>query len=662
MPDAYSLLNLNHDVLKEFQLQANRIDDRQTEKVINQNLRKLKEIESRMLSNEGITVPKQSIEEVLYKVLETSRSGETKMDDWTIRELRIVSYYLMKLQNEDEIYNYALNLLDKGWKNMFFNGLVFYVMNSWNMIKPELRRNTCQLITKKLQLYSDNNRRYMMYKNHANFFEEAGPTRMSALLISKKQDVREAPQVIGNKLSAFSQSYYSDVIVKYCEKVDIDIDTLEEIFEIHNDTRTKKLVLADLVERAEKSGDIVNQTQISKFINRILGDVTLVATWAPFPGATSDEALKLKHAMQLVNLWFARRIIETFFDVCVQDRDRKIFWLKYVQYVSGFKIVGSTVTKRALQNDPRTSTMFLRHFIETNSNYSQTSALILCIRNKVMVEFSDTGALYVYNQDHDQVKFLKKGIRYMNSTNDLKIPSMQMLVVTNDWGGHYYNGEGRMTHQGYWQTRLTKWMHDKVLSKNNNAMSYFETKDDSTFVAQELPKEKPITKPVVTIHKTLAETPKYQQQVNQSHKPTSQPINKTAFQTSSFERTKPTLTSSAPSTPIPKAKQAVYETRIGWMLSSKWVFNDTSRVVCNNRGYYVNISRGQRFVHLRDLMKGTKASGSIWIKRPNSNGWFPVVHAFAGKEFPIGYLKQGGGGLLYKQDLRQNDFMMIKLR
>lgn len=662
MADIYNLLNINPDVLKDFHLQANRIDDHQTERVINKNLRKLKEIESRMFANEEIKVSRQSIEEVLYKVLEASHSGETNMGNWTMRELRIISYYLMKLQNEDDVYNYALNLLDKGWKNMFFNGLVFYVMNSWNMIKSELRKNTCQLITKKLQQYSDSNRKYLMYKNHANFFEEAGPTRMSALLISKKQDVREAPQILGNKPSSFTQSYYSDVIVKYSEKVDIDIDNLEEIFEIHKDTRTKKLVFANLVEKADKSGDAVEQTQISKFINRILGDVTLAATWAPFPGATIDEALKLKHAMQLVNLWFTRRIIETFFEVCVQDRDRKIFWLNYVQLVSGFKIVGSTMTKRALQNDPRTSTLFLRHFIDTNSNYSQTSALVLCIKNKVMVEFSDTGALYVYNEGHNQTKFLRNGASFMSSTNDLKIPSMQLLIETYDWGGHYYNEEGRMTHQGHWQTRLNNWMRDKVLTKNNTAMSYFETKDDDTFVAQELPKEKPITKPVISIQKPIAESTNNKNNYSSTSQQSRQQLNRTIVQPSLFEKPQPSPTTNTFVTSITNVKQAIYETRVPWMFASKWVFNSSCRVVCNKSGYFVNISRGHRFVHLHDLIDGTKPVGNIWIKRPDKNGWFPVVHAFAGKEYTIGYLKQGGGGLLYKQDLDQNDLMTIKLQ
>ena len=137
MADAYTQLNINQEVLKDFALQALRIDDHQIEKTINQNIRKLKEIEMRVFADEGIKVNKQSIEEVLYKVLEAAHSGETNMDDWTMRELRIVSYYMMKLQNENDVYNFALALLDKGWKNMFFNGLVFYVMNSWNMSKKD---------------------------------------------------------------------------------------------------------------------------------------------------------------------------------------------------------------------------------------------------------------------------------------------------------------------------------------------------------------------------------------------------------------------------------------------------------------------------------------------------------------------------------------------
>lgn len=164
--------------------------------------------------------------------------------------------------------------------------------------------------------------------------------------------------------------------------------------------------MANLVEKADDKGDDVERSLLCKFINRVLGDVTLASTWAPFPGATEADAQKLKKAMKLVNMWFTQQIIEVFFDVCVQDQDRRNFWLDYVSYVSGFKIVGSSSVKHMLQSNQKIGGMFQRHFIETNSRYSQTSALVLFIKDKMIVEFSDYGALYVYNRAHYQVKKL----------------------------------------------------------------------------------------------------------------------------------------------------------------------------------------------------------------------------------------------------------------
>lgn len=714
MTDAFSLLNINRDVLKDFHLLANRVDNLQIERVINQNMRKLKSIEERLLVDEGIKVSKQSIDEILYKVVQYAKKEDFNMENWTMRELRIVSYYMMKLQDDENAYVYALMLLNNGWRNLFFNGLVFYLMNSWCLIKPDLRKSTSQLIVKKLQQYRDNNRRYLLLKNHANMFEEMGPQRLALLLVSQNKDVREAPLVLGSKPSAFSQSYFSDVIVKYCDRKSVNLDILEEIFETHNVARTKKLVFAELVKRADANGDPLAQTQLSKFINRQLGDVTLASTWAPFAGATYEEAQKLKRAMQLVNLWFTRRIIETFFEVCVQDRDRKKFWLDYVPYVSGFKIVGSTMTKRTLQNDQRVSTMFQRHFIETNSTYSQTAALVLSIKNYVLVEFSDTGSLYAYKQGNQMVQFLRKGTRYMTSTNDLKDTSMEILVEKTTWGYTYYNEEGRLTHRGYWQDRLKQWMQMKVMSSSNTASSFFDTKDDDTFTAQPLPKQDKIKKPAEPIDKPKVEKPlsKPQQPKPQSQtqprptttippKPqtatrpiTTTPPRPTTTPTKPQTPTRPTTsTPQKPSKPQPQAplhqrpqtpqksqqrssdgihayfqlqsttiQTAVYEYNISYLLSSKWFFDDLCRVVCNERGFYVNIRRTKKFVLVRGLQGGTPY-GSIWIKRPTLQGWCKIIFAKPnGEQLVVGIIKQAGGGLMFKQDQNISSFMTIKIK
>ena len=670
MIDACDILNINRDVLKDFYLLANRVADHQTERVINQNVRKLKSIEERMFVSEGIQVSKQSIDEILYKEVQSAHNEVINMDDWTMRELRIVSYYMMKLQDDEVAFDYALSLLDKGWRNMFFNGLVFYLMNSWCLIKPELRRKTSQLVMKKLQEYNDNNRRYLLLKNHANMFEEAGPQRLASLLINQCKDVREAPFVLGSKASALSQSYFSDVIVYYSNRHGLNEEELEEIFETHDMKRTKQLVFADLVQKAERNGDPVQQTQLSKFINRTLGDVTLTSTWAPFLGATYDEALKLKKAMQQVNLWFTRRIIETFFEVCVQDRDRKKFWLDYVQYVRGFKIVGSTMTKRLLQNDSRVSSMFQRHFIETNSTYSQTAALVLCIKDYVLIEFSDTGSVYAYKQNNEQVKFLRKGTRYMTSTNDLKDTSMDILVENDNWYGTSYNDEGRLTHRGYWQDRLKKWLQYKVMTSSNTGTSFFDTKDDDTFTAQPLPKQEKIRKPVEPIVKPKMDTvprPKVQSPSQQSQQRPRQENHFSGVPEYTYQNRRPVSNPQQPSSkpvsrPVASAlTTAVYEKNVNYSLSSKWFFNDLCRVVCSNRGYFVNIYKTKMFVKIKGL-DGMSLSGSIWIKRPNLQGWCKVIHATSGKEIPVGYIKQGGGGLLYKYELNQSSLMAIKTR
>lgn len=193
MEDIYALLNLNKSTLQNFPLQAERIVDHQTQLTVKRSMRTLKNIEERMMTDRSVTVSQHSIDEIMAKVIENATIGNKDMGIWSIRELRIVSYYLIKLQGNEQAYLYALNLLDTNWRDLFFNGLAFYCLDSWNMIIPNLRKLTCELLVKKLQQYSNGNRKYITMKSHTDLFDEAGPPRLSALLRQKKQDVKEAP-------------------------------------------------------------------------------------------------------------------------------------------------------------------------------------------------------------------------------------------------------------------------------------------------------------------------------------------------------------------------------------------------------------------------------------------------------------------------------------
>ena len=71
------------------------------------------------------------------------------------------------------------------------------------------------------------------------------------------------------------------------------------------------------------------------------------------------------------------------------------------------------------------------------------------------------------NQDHEKVKMVTGKKRYIPSTADLKITSMGSLIDISDWYYNTYYEEGRMTHRGNWQGRLSGWLQQKVISSNN---------------------------------------------------------------------------------------------------------------------------------------------------------------------------------------------------
>lgn len=615
MSDVYSLLNINQGMLQDFRLLADRVADHQTEKVVNKNMSKLKQIEERMLVDKGLEVAQQSIDEVISKVICMASSGDTSNDKWTVRELRIVSYYLMKLRDDSINYMYALELLNNNWKNMFFNGLAFYLLNSWHSIEPDLRSLTSQLLMRKLGEYCDSNRRYNLWKNRLNLFDSNGPTRMAAMLAAKKMNINEAPTLLGFKKSSIKQSYYSDVIIKYIANNNItDLDSIKDIFELHNLDRTKKLVFAYLVEKEDQIGDGLRRAQLCRFANTQLGDVTLATSWAPFAGATETDVQKLKKAMQLVNMWFAQQIIETFFEICVQDKERKNFWLKYVNSISAFKIIGSTATKRLLQSNSKIGSMFIRHYIETNSYSSQTSALVLFIKNKMIVEFSDTGALYVYNQTHPMVKTVTNARYGLASTNDLKIPSMDGIVEKNYWGDYsIYNEQGKLHHRGNWQVRLTAWMNNVVFSSSYPSLSFMDDRYDDIFKKKSLPAEN--FKPL-----------KMEYAGNEERESSVRVVDKQNVTSQSI----------------------INETQFSYMIASKTLENNV-RVVANVKGFYLSLGNNH-YQLIKSFVSRESPTGSIWIKEASAPGWKIILHNYKGTSTRvIGFIRIKSDEVLFKE-------------
>lgn len=611
MADAFSLLNIDKQFIEEFSLQALSVTDRRSEQALEKEIQRLASIEQTMLTDVKPTATKESVDAIIEKV---NSAVDGKDVTWASYELRTISYYIMYFEPNEKAFKYVINLLSKNWRPLFFNGLVFYILNSWNDIKPQYRTLVCDLINSQLKVYDGASRKYKLLKSRVDLLNENGPIRMSALLEQKKIHINEAPTLFGFKPSTITMSFYSDVIVKhFSKKENIDLDEIAGVLIEHKNDRTTKLLLAELVRQAERSNDLFFQSRVSKLGNRLLNDISLPAAWAPFPGATDEQIAKLRRARVLVNQWFVRQVIEVFFEICVQDYSRKIFWLRYCNIVSKFYIAGSSLVRRKIQNDERIGALANSHFINTNSHVIQTAALIMYIKNKVFVEFSDLGSLYVYKQDDRILNFINQGRRYITNINDLKRPYMSTLVETTY--GYWYRDEGCMRHAGYWQERLTAWMREKILSIGDYEIS--DTEEDKTF--------QPVD---------------YAEQSSQlEFREASEII---------LDEKEPTFEE------VKLFKQYLFAN-----ISSKPIADNRVSVVANKDGIYLCVTKdsinNKRYYHIKPIpsyVSRFNISGNLWVRKKDKWNWYQVDFFYVGDTKTIGFIKVEGDCVLFKESQR----------
>lgn len=471
MSDIYGLLNLNWDILENFALQGRLIENNvETDRILRNATRKLKAIEDKMQDDgKRPEFNQQSIEAVIEKV---KREANGANEEWELKELRLVSYYMVRLRNEQKVFDHALWLLDNNWKDMFVNGLMFFLMNSWNICTDSLLIGVSELIKRHLVNYSGSIKRYLTLKRQTDLLEKAGPVRLATILSAKNIPLEDAPTLLGYKASSLSFPYFSDVIINYFKrKQEIDYDEMENIFSKHSLDRTKKLIYAYLVEKAEDSGDGNFQGSVVRSARRILGDINVSTTWSPFTGATAEDIWQLNKAKDLIIAWGARKTVDAFFDVCVQDPRRRKCWLEYVGSIMDYRIVGSTSVRTKLQSNSEVAPLLKSCFIETNSRISATAALVLFIKDKVFVEFSDVGSLYIYNSSNRVIRDIKRK-RYLDSTADLKDTSIGMAIDQYSSWSYLYYDEGRITHRGEWEERFRRWMREKMEMRPGQKVKY----------------------------------------------------------------------------------------------------------------------------------------------------------------------------------------------
>lgn len=385
-------------------------------------------------------------------------------------ELRTLTYSITYSEHnlnsifstENEL-NAAINLLNFHWRDSFLVGLIDCFLRNWDTPFHKSLLILEKFILDKLDFYNGSRKILIAFKENKRFFNtKNGDLVLGDTLARLNKSILDATKVLSVPNSWFIYPYFSKTIVTYFERNKNNfgniLDILNEVLLQHNNSITNKRLISKIIIQLEKSQDSELKDKIKRIAFQRIGDSGNITYWTVFENATEDEKSNLIKARNILNLWITQQFINVFFNVCINDERRKIFWLKLSSKISAFKVYGPMHTKRILKRDPRVSEYVDARFETVDSN-RDVSAFILIIGKYMLIEFSNEGyAFYAYKINSPNGPNLKSRL---NSIEDLRNREMPMLIQSE-----IYNEEGRLTHRDgneRWEIKFKSWMNLKVL-------------------------------------------------------------------------------------------------------------------------------------------------------------------------------------------------------
>ncbi len=392
------------------------------------------------------------------------------------RELRALTYSLNYSEynlssifdNENEL-KYALTLLESNWRDSFFMGLIDCFLSNWETKHIKSLEQIESIITRRLNNYTGNRNTLNSFKNNKRFFNiKNGDMVLGDTIARLNKPLTEATKILGVPEKWFSYPYFSKVIVVYYERnrhdINNQINTIEEVLNIHTCTETKKRLIPRIVIQATEAEFHTIKDRAKKMALTHLKDPQNKgeSLWSAYVGNLSDSEINnINKAKQIILQWMAEEFINFFFKDCINDPRRRRFWLKYSNQISLFKIVGTEAVKKMLLTNQLISKYVDARFATTPSFRDSNSALMFEIKNYLFVEFSDFGAFYAYKRTNPNAPSMEK--KYFNHTSELKDSSMNWLAYRSRREILQTSEEGKLGHNDgelTWEQVVSYWLRN----------------------------------------------------------------------------------------------------------------------------------------------------------------------------------------------------------
>ena len=421
----------------------NLLDD----EVVNANLSRINEIASH-LENTDFDIEDASL---VIEELRHSYSNGIKPEnvEITARSLRAVSYCVPS--SDYKFCKFILDVLDFHWTSILLRGLIHSLLREWSMFEIDIRTKLIEYMTIKIKTLGQEK-----YLKMLEFLNENGAYKLGYGIGASKKNFYSCCELFRLSNNRLSYSYFSDVLCGYFEATQTpSIPELEKILVAHNHAFTDKRVISRVIVKAwEKK---VLPSDLYDLAMKRIGDPAKSSKWSVPEIATREERNVIESAQRIMLIAISSKFINVFFTSLCESSSRLQFWLEHIEKIDDFMVYGSAYSRKSISY--KLEERVLNRYYRVVNSRQDNCALVLYAGEYAIIEFSGSGALYVYKKGSELYK-LTLG-RKIERLDDLKLGYLGNLV-DNDYGQMYMSDEGRMVHIGNWQYRLDRWLRNKI--------------------------------------------------------------------------------------------------------------------------------------------------------------------------------------------------------
>jgi len=429
-----------------------------------------KQIRMLQLISDGLgEVPKcNNLLDIIHKLEEIYKNQKGNL---TTFEVQSLCFHIDDL--DEDLMNFFLETyLKVNWKPYALRGLMFSLLHCWGTpFESKLReiieehKNDLSALQKEAYKFMDS--------SIANI-------NIALYIYNHNQSILDAPRLVLLNDETFTYTYFESPILAYFEKRKIKQDIVllvEQVLQKHNVARFDKLLLAQVIIKANEQIDLHEDTkhELIRLGTSRIGDPHDVSYWQD-DTLNDKQKSDLLRARQILRTWLIIRIIDNVFTKASSTSypDRAVFWHKYAEQLLTqndetrpfLRVISTSSLTNVLDIDER------RLFFKRIYQGSDNTALLMRFGEYTLVELLEGGCMYIYKNNHlpsayrNQYDYVWSN--FIHEIDDLK--DQNVRVFRKDDIMYRLNTlpeNGRIAHMGDWQKYFKHFLLlRKIIIKN----------------------------------------------------------------------------------------------------------------------------------------------------------------------------------------------------